>query len=223
MFTGIIESIAKVEDIKNDKGNLQITYKSSIAKELKVDQSVCHDGACLTIIETNGDHYTVDAIAETISRTNLADLKIGDGVNIERSMAVNSRFDGHIVQGHIDEVGVCKSITENGGSWVFEFEHSGKNITVEKGSITVNGVSLTIVKSQETLLSVAIIPYTYNNTNFCELKVGSKVNLEFDILGKYISKLINPSNSIFLFKLFIIISNHLSSLSLSTFRIFVKY
>ena len=190
MFTGIIESIAKVEDIKNDKGNLQITYKSSIAKKLKVDQSVCHDGACLTIIETNGDHYTVDAIAETISRTNLADLKIGDGVNIERSMAVNSRFDGHIVQGHIDEVGVCKSITENGGSWVFEFEHSGKNITVEKGSITVNGVSLTIVKSQETLLSVAIIPYTYNNTNFCELKVGSKVNLEFDILGKYISKLI---------------------------------
>ena len=190
MFTGIIESIAKVEDIKNDKGNLQITYKSSIAKELKVDQSVCHDGACLTIIETNGDHYTVDAIAETISRTNLADLKIGDGVNIERSMAVNSRFDGHIVQGHIDEVGVCKSISENRGSWVFEFEHSGKNITVEKGSITVNGVSLTIVKSQETLLSVAIIPYTYNNTNFCELKVGSKVILEFDILGKYISKLI---------------------------------
>ncbi len=196
MFTGIIESIAKVEDIKNDKGNLQITYKSSIAKELKVDQSVCHDGACLTIIETNGDHYTVDAIAETISRTNLEDLKIGDGVNIERSMAVNSRFDGHIVQGHIDEVGVCKSITENGGSWIFEFEHSGKNITVEKGSITVNGVSLTIVKSQETLLSVAIIPYTYNNTNFCELKVGSKVNLEFDILGKYISKLIKNNKTL---------------------------
>ncbi len=196
MFTGIIESIAKVEDIKNDNGNLQITYKSSIAKELKVDQSVCHDGACLTIIETNGDHYTVDAIAETISRTNLADLKIGDGVNIERSMAVNSRFDGHIVQGHIDEVGVCKSITENGGSWIFEFEHSGKNITVEKGSITVNGVSLTIVKSQETLLSVAIIPYTYNNTNFCELKVGSKVNLEFDILGKYISKLIKNNKTL---------------------------
>ena len=196
MFTGIIESIAKVEDIKNDKGNLQITYKSSIAKELKVDQSVCHDGACLTIIETNGDHYTVDAIAETISRTNLADLKIGDGVNIERSMAVNSRFDGHIVQGHIDEVGVCKSISENRGSWVFEFEHSGKNITVEKGSITVNGVSLTIVKSQETLLSVAIIPYTYNNTNFCELKVGSQVNLEFDILGKYISKLIKNNKTL---------------------------
>ena len=195
MFTGIIESLAKVEDIKKDKSNLQITYKSSIAKELKVDQSVCHDGACLTIVKTDGDHYTVDAIEETISRTNLGDLKIGDSVNLERSMSVNSRFDGHIVQGHIDEVGVCKSISENRGSWVFEFEHSGKNITVEKGSITVNGVSLTIVKSEETLLSVAIIPYTYNNTNFCELKVGSKVNLEFDILGKYISKLIKNNKT----------------------------
>ena len=190
MFTGIIESLAKVEDIKKDKGNLQITYKSSIAKELKVDQSVCHDGACLTIVKTDGDHYTVDAIAETISRTNLGDLKIGDSVNLERSMSVNSRFDGHIVQGHIDEVGICKNVTESEGSWVFEFEHSGKNITVEKGSITVNGVSLTVVGSKENLVSVAIIPYTFNNTNFCELKVGSKVNLEFDILGKYISKLI---------------------------------
>ena len=190
MFTGIIESLAKVEDIKKDKSNLQITYKSSIAKELKVDQSVCHDGACLTIVKTDGDHYTVDAIEETISRTNLGDLKIGDSVNLERSMSVNSRFDGHIVQGHIDEVGICKNVTQSEGSWVFEFEHSGKNITVEKGSITVNGVSLTVVGSKENLVSVAIIPYTFNNTNFCELKVGSKVNLEFDILGKYISKLI---------------------------------
>ena len=190
MFTGIIESLAKVEDIKKDKSNLQITYKSSIAKELKVDQSVCHNGACLTIIKTDGDHYTVDAIEETISRTNLGDLKIGDSVNLERSMSVNSRFDGHIVQGHIDEVGICKNVTQSEGSWVFEFEHSGKNITVEKGSITVNGVSLTVVGSKENLVSVAIIPYTFNNTNFCELKVGSKVNLEFDILGKYISKLI---------------------------------
>jgi riboflavin synthase len=190
MFTGIIESLAKVEDIKKDKGNLQITYRSSIAKELKVDQSVCHDGACLTIIKTDGDHYTVDAIEETISRTNLGDLKIGDSVNLERSMSVNSRFDGHIVQGHIDEVGICKNVIESEGSWAFEFEHSGKNITVEKGSITVNGVSLTVVGSKENLVSVAIIPYTFNNTNFCELKVGSKVNLEFDILGKYISKLI---------------------------------
>ena len=190
MFTGIIESLAKVEDIKKDKSNLQITYKSSIAKELKVDQSVCHDGACLTIVKTDGDHYTVDAIEETISRTNLGDLKIGDSVNLERSMSVNSRFDGHIVQGHIDEVGICKNVTQSEGSWVFEFEHSEKNITVEKGSITVNGVSLTVVGSKENLVSVAIIPYTFNNTNFCELKVGSKVNLEFDILGKYISKLI---------------------------------
>ena len=190
MFTGIIESLAKVEDIKKHNSNLQITYKSSIAKELKVDQSVCHNGACLTIIKTDGDHYTVDAIEETISRTNLGDLKIGDSVNLERSMSVNSRFDGHIVQGHIDEVGICKNVTQSEGSWVFEFEHSGKNITVEKGSITVNGVSLTVVGSKENLVSVAIIPYTFNNTNFCELKVGSKVNLEFDILGKYISKLI---------------------------------
>ena len=195
MFTGIIESLAKVEDIKKDKSNLQITYKSSIAKELKVDQSVCHDGACLTIVKTDGDHYTVDAIEETISRTNLGDLKIGDSVNLERSMSVNSRFDGHIVQGHIDEVGICKNVTENEGSWVFEFEHSGKNITVEKGSITVNGVSLTVVGSKENIVSVAIIPYTFNNTNFCELKIGSKVNLEFDILGKYISKLIKNNKT----------------------------
>ena len=195
MFTGIIESLAKVEDIKKDKSNLQITYKSSIAKELKVDQSVCHNGACLTIIKTDGDHYTVDAIEETISRTNLGDLKIGDSVNLERSMSVNSRFDGHIVQGHIDEVGICKNVTESEGSWVFEFEHSGKNITVEKGSITVNGVSLTVVGSKENIVSVAIIPYTFNNTNFCELKVGSKVNLEFDILGKYISKLIKNNKT----------------------------
>ena len=195
MFTGIIESLAKVEDIKKDKGNLQITYRSSIAKELKVDQSVCHDGACLTIIKTDGDHYTVDAIEETISRTNLGDLKIGDSVNLERSMSVNSRFDGHLVQGHIDEVGICKNVTESEGSWVFEFEHSGKNITVEKGSITVNGASLTVVRSKENLVSVAIIPYTFNNTNFCELKVGSKVNLEFDILGKYISKLIKNNKT----------------------------
>ena len=191
MFTGIIESIAKVEDIKNDKGNLQITYKSSIAKELKVDQSVCHDGACLTIIETNGDHYTVDAIAETISRTNLADLKIGDGVNIERSMAVNSRFDGHIVQGHVDEVAVCTEVKETDGSWKYVFKHSKNNMTVEKGSITINGVSLTVVDSTENSFSVAIIPYTYNNTNFNQINVGTKVNLEFDIIGKYISKMIN--------------------------------
>ena len=196
MFTGIIDSLATVEDIKNDKGNLQITFKSSIAKELKVDQSLCHNGACLTIVKTDGDQYSADAIAETIARTNLGDLKIGDSVNLERSMSINSRFDGHVVQGHVDEVGICRNIVESEGSWVFEFEHSGKNITVEKGSITVNGVSLTIVEAKANLVSVAIIPYTFKNTNFRELEVGSKVNLEFDILGKYISKLIK-NNKIF--------------------------
>ena len=196
MFTGIIESLAKVKDIKKDKGNLQITFMSSIAKELKVDQSVCHNGACLTVVQIDGDQYLTDAIAETIARTNLGDLKIGDNVNLERSMPVNSRFDGHIVQGHVDEVGICKNINEIEGSWIFEFEHSGHNITVEKGSITVNGVSLTIVEAKENIVSVAIIPYTFNNTNFRELEVGSKVNLEFDILGKYIAKLIKSNKTL---------------------------
>tara|TARA_A100001037_G_scaffold252395_1_gene236346 strand:+ start:696 stop:1286 length:591 start_codon:yes stop_codon:yes gene_type:complete len=196
MFTGIIESLAKVKDIKKDKGNLQITFMSSIAKELKVDQSVCHNGACLTVVQIDGDQYLTDAIAETIARTNLGDLKIGDNVNLERSMPINSRFDGHIVQGHVDEVGICKNINEIEGSWIFEFEHSGHNITVEKGSITVNGVSLTIVEAKENIVSVAIIPYTFNNTNFRELEVGSKVNLEFDILGKYIAKLIKSDKTL---------------------------
>ena len=196
MFTGIIESLAKVKDIKQDKGNLQITFMSSIAKELKVDQSVCHNGACLTVVQIDGDQYLTDAIAETIARTNLGDLKIGDNVNLERSMPINSRFDGHIVQGHVDEVGICKNINEIQGSWIFEFEHSGHNITVEKGSITVNGVSLTIVEAKENIVSVAIIPYTFNNTNFRELEVGSKVNLEFDILGKYIAKLIKNNKTL---------------------------
>ena len=196
MFTGIIESLAKVKDIKKDKGNLQITFMSSLAKELKVDQSVCHNGACLTVVQIDGDKYSTDAIAETIARTNLGDLKIGDNVNLERSMPINSRFDGHIVQGHVDEVGICKNINEIEGSWIFEFEHSGHNITVEKGSITVNGVSLTIVEAKENIVSVAIIPYTFNNTNFRELEVGSKVNLEFDILGKYIAKLIKNNKTL---------------------------
>ncbi len=196
MFTGIIESLAKVKEIKKDKGNLQITFMSSIAKELKVDQSVCHNGVCLTVVQIDGDQYSTDAIAETIARTNLGDLNIGDNVNLERSMPVNSRFDGHIVQGHVDEVGICKNINEIEGSWIFEFEHSGHNITVEKGSITVNGVSLTIVEAKENIVSVAIIPYTFNNTNFRELEVGSKVNLEFDILGKYIAKLIKNNKTL---------------------------
>ena len=190
MFTGIIECVARVEKVEKDKGNLNISLKSPITKELKVDQSLCHNGVCLTVVDVSDDLYTVTIIAESLSRTNLGELKIGDSLNLERSMSVNSRFDGHIVQGHVDEIAICTMAEETNGSWKYVFEHSQKNITVEKGSITINGVSLTVVDSTSTSFSVAIIPYTYENTNFKKIIVGSKVNLEFDILGKYISRLI---------------------------------
>lgn len=190
MFTGIIECIATVEKIEKDKGNLNISLKSSITKELKVDQSLCHNGVCLTVVKLNDDIYTVTVIAESLKKTNLGELKPGDIVNLERSMSVNSRFDGHVVQGHVDEVAVCSESFETNGSWKYVFKHSKQNITVEKGSITINGVSLTVVNSTSSSFSVAIIPYTYENTNFKKILEGSKVNLEFDILGKYISKLI---------------------------------
>jgi len=190
MFTGIIECIATVEKIEKDKGNLNISLKSSITKELKVDQSLCHNGVCLTVVKLNDDIYTVTVIAESLKKTNLGELKPGDIVNLERSMSVNSRFDGHVVQGHVDEVAVCSESFETNGSWKYVFKHSKQNITVEKGSITINGVSLTVVNSNSSSFSVAIIPYTYENTNFKKIVEGSKVNLEFDILGKYISKLI---------------------------------
>ena len=190
MFTGIIECIATVEKIEKDKGNLNISLKSSITKELKVDQSLCHNGVCLTVVKLNDDIYTVTVIAESLKKTNLGELKPGDIVNLERSMSVNSRFDGHVVQGHVDEVAVCPESFETNGSWKYVFKHSEQNITVEKGSITINGVSLTVVNSTSSSFSVAIIPYTYENTNFKKIVEGSKVNLEFDILGKYISKLI---------------------------------
>jgi len=190
MFTGIIECIATVEKIEKDKGNLNISLKSSITKELKVDQSLCHNGVCLTVVKLNDDIYTVTVIAESLKKTNLGELKPGDIVNLERSMSVNSRFDGHIVQGHVDEVAVCSESFETNGSWKYVFKHSEQNITVEKGSITINGVSLTVVDSTSSSFSVAIIPCTYENTNFKKIVEGSKVNLEFDILGKYISKLI---------------------------------
>jgi|TARA_X000000368_G_scaffold99328_1_gene76466 riboflavin synthase len=190
MFTGIIECIATVEKIEKDKGNLNISLKSSITKELKVDQSLCHNGVCLTVVKLNDDIYTVTVIAESLKKTNLGELKPGDIVNLERSMSVNSRFDGHVVQGHVDEVAVCSESFETNGSWKYVFKHSEQNITVEKGSITINGVSLTVVNSTSSSFSVAIIPYTYENTNFKKIVEGSKVNLEFDILGKYISKLI---------------------------------
>ena len=190
MFTGIIECVATVEKIEKDKGNLNISLKSSITKELKVDQSLCHNGVCLTVVKLNDDTYTVTVIAESLKKTNLGELKPGDIVNLERSMSVNSRFDGHVVQGHVDEVAVCSESFETNGSWKYVFKHSEQNITVEKGSITINGVSLTVVNSTSNSFSVAIIPYTYENTNFKKIVEGSKVNLEFDILGKYISKLI---------------------------------
>mgnify|MGYP003306864265 FL=1 len=191
MFTGIIECMATVIKVEKNKGNLDISLKSGITHELKIDQSLCHNGVCLTVVDIDNDVYTVNVISESIERSNFGEIIPGDNVNIERSMSVNSRFDGHIVQGHVDEVAVCTEVSETNGSWKYMFRHSKNNMTVEKGSITINGVSLTVVDSNENSFSVAIIPYTYNNTNFNQIKVGTKVNLEFDIIGKYISKMIN--------------------------------
>jgi len=191
MFTGIIECMATVVKVEKNKGNLDISLKSGITNELKIDQSLCHNGVCLTVVDIDNDVYTVNVISESIERSNFGEIIPGDAVNVERSMSVNSRFDGHIVQGHVDEVAVCTEVKETDGSWKYVFKHSKNNITVEKGSITINGVSLTVVDSAENSFSVAIIPYTYNNTNFNQINVGTKVNLEFDIIGKYISKMIN--------------------------------
>jgi riboflavin synthase len=193
MFTGIIETLAKVEKIEKEGTNVHFTFSSSITPELKMDQSVAHNGVCLTVVSIHGDQYVITAIDETLKRTNLSSLMINELVNIERCMPANGRFDGHIVQGHIDTTATCKSIKDINGSWEFIFEHekSSKNITVEKGSITINGVSLTVVNSTDTNFSVHIIPYTFEHTNFKTLKVGDKINLEFDIVGKYIAKLMS--------------------------------
>ena len=190
MFTGIIECLATVKKVEKEKGNLNLSLESSITKELKIDQSLCHNGVCLTVVDVEDDVYTVTVIEESLNRSNLGKLIPGDIVNIERSMSVNSRFDGHIVQGHVDEVAICSEVQETNGSWKYIIKHNKENITVEKGSITINGVSLTVVDSSSDSFSVAIIPYTYENTNFKTIKSGSLVNLEFDILGKYISKII---------------------------------
>jgi len=190
MFTGIIECLATVKKVGKEKGNLNLSLESSITKELKIDQSLCHNGVCLTVVGIEDDVYTVTVIEESLNRSNLGKLIPGDIVNIERSMSVNSRFDGHIVQGHVDEVAICSEVQETNGSWKYVFQHTKENITVEKGSITINGVSLTVVDSSSDSFSVAIIPYTYENTNFKNIKPGSFVNLEFDILGKYITKII---------------------------------
>ena len=179
MFTGIIETLGIIKDLKKDNNNLNITVFSSITHELKIDQSVAHNGVCLTVIAINNGEYTVTAIKETIEKTNLADWKVGDLLNLERAMKLGDRLDGHIVQGHVDQTGICKSIEEANGSWYFTFEYDSNlnNITIEKGSITINGVSLTVVNSKEKEFSVAIIPYTFEHTNFKNVNIGTTINL----------------------------------------------
>ena len=191
MFTGIIESIGTVQEIKKEQDNLQITISSSITSELKIDQSVAHNGVCLTVVAISENSYCVTAIRETIEKTNLGDWEVGDIVNLERAMKLGDRLDGHIVQGHVDQTGICNAIKEANGSWYYTFEYDAThhNITIEKGSITINGVSLTVVNSNRNSFSVAIIPYTYEHTNFKTFKIGTRINLEFDVIGKYIARL----------------------------------
>ena len=194
MFTGIIENTANLINIKEKDNNLDFYFKSNLINELKIDQSASHNGVCLTVVDISDDLYIVTAIKETLNKSNLGDLAIGDSVNIERSMLLNGRLDGHIVQGHVDQTGVCKSIMDQKGSYLMTFQYNlSKNITVEKGSICINGISLTVVNSKDSSFSVAVIPYTWENTNLKDVKVGGRVNLEFDILGKYISKLISKA------------------------------
>jgi riboflavin synthase len=191
MFTGIIESLGTVTALVKDNDNLHITIASSITNELKIDQSVAHNGVCLTVVAINDNQYTVTAIRETLEKTNLNDWKTGSFVNLERAMKLGDRLDGHIVQGHVDQIGICKSVENANGSWYFTFEYDESigNITIEKGSVTVNGVSLTVVHSKKNEFSVAIIPYTFEHTNFNTFIVGTKINLEFDVIGKYVSRL----------------------------------
>jgi riboflavin synthase len=191
MFTGIIETLGVIKEIRKEGDNFHITISSSITNELKIDQSVAHNGVCLTVIAVDNDEYTVTAILETILKTNLSEWKVGHLVNLERAMKLGDRLDGHIVQGHVDQVGFCKEVQEANGSWYFTFEYDATldNITIEKGSVTINGVSLTVVNSKINEFSVAIIPYTYEHTNFKNFGVGTKINLEFDVIGKYVAKI----------------------------------
>ncbi|GAB3201272.1 riboflavin synthase [Pontibacter aydingkolensis] len=192
MFTGIIEALGQVTNTREENTNKHFTLSSPFTHELKIDQSVAHNGICLTVVSINGDNYTVTAIDETLKKTNLNSLKPGDKVNLERCMQANGRFDGHVVQGHVDQTGICESVVDENGSWIFTFSYDASqgNVTVEKGSICVNGISLTVFNSKENSFSVAIIPYTYEHTNLHQVKPGDKINLEFDIIGKYVARLL---------------------------------
>ena len=192
MFTGIIEQLGTIQKVIKEKGNIHLTIDAKFTPELKIDQSVAHNGVCLTIISIKEYEYTVTAIKETLEKTNISSLAPGDKINLERCMKIGDRLDGHIVQGHVDTTAICKDIEEEDGSWTFKFEYKkndSSEITVEKGSITVNGTSLTVVESQDFSFSICIIPYTYENTTFKYLKIGDKVNLEFDVIGKYVAKM----------------------------------
>ena len=191
MFTGIVETLGTISQIRKDNDNIHFTVTSSITPELKIDQSVSHNGVCLTVVAISGDDYTVTAIKETLEKTDLGSWREGDIVNLERGMQLGARLDGHIVQGHVDQTGVCRQVEPANGSWYYTFEYDAtlNNITIEKGSITVNGVSLTVVNSKLNEFSVAIIPYTYEHTNFKTIKAGAIVNLEFDVIGKYVARL----------------------------------
>ena len=193
MFTGIIEDIGIVSSLKTELDNLHISIKSKITPELKIDQSVAHNGVCLTVVAINNDEYTVTAIKETLEKTSLNHLIVNDKVNLERAMKLGDRLDGHIVQGHVDQTATCTEVKDENGSWLFTFNYDSSlnNITIEKGSITVNGTSLTVVNSKKDSFSVAIIPFTYEHTNFNTFKIGTIVNLEFDVLGKYVSRLMD--------------------------------
>ncbi len=196
MFTGIVEDIGIVQKIEKENENVHFTLSCSFTNELKIDQSVAHNGCCLTVVHIDGNQYTVTAIQETMVKTNLGDWKEGTKVNLERCMTLGGRLDGHIVQGHVDATAICVEVEDQGGSWKYTFEYSGDDVTVEKGSVTVNGTSLTVVDSEDTRFSVCIIPFTYEHTNFHALQVGDRINLEFDILGKYVSKLLQKQNLI---------------------------
>ncbi len=190
MFTGIIETLGIITAIEKENGNIHYTIQSAISQYLKIDQSVAHNGVCLTVIKVENNTHTVTAIHQTLEVTNLKDWQVGTIINLERCMAANGRFDGHIVQGHVDTIGKCTQILVQNGSWLFTFEYNSNDITVNKGSITINGTSLTVAESKKNEFIVAIIPYTFENTVFKTLKIGDNVNLEFDIIGKYVAKLL---------------------------------